>query len=168
MIILRGVRWFIGVPLGYVVYYWLLRLNTAVMNYFIKWIPNETFWSIEIIFAGAIVSVYFGVLTAYLILPKDDFPLINNKKVKAIKYATNLWIVLQLIFFGVAANDIINYGFVNGNVYYAIYPLIACFFIKTSYNSVALVDFNHNKVYRDYYEQHSQDEGTKQLIDYAQ
>ena len=168
MIVLRGIRWFLGVPIGYAVYYWLIVLNTYVMNQLIKWIPSTTFWSIEIIFAGAVVSVYIGMLTAYFILPNDDFPLINNKKVKAIKYASNIWIAFQLLLFGASANEIINYGFGNGNTYYAIYPLVASLFIKVTYNSIGMVDYKHNQVYRDYYENQSKEDGTKEMIDYAQ
>lgn len=150
---MKVIRWIIGIPIGYSIYIALIGLNSWVVKMLYRFIPSEIFWSIESVFVCSVVSVYIGVAFAYFILPKDDFALINNKKVRVLKYAINIWSCAQVIFIGATIYEIYKYGLYQGWIFHLAFPFVALGMMHFTHNAITLVDFKHNRENREFYEE---------------
>ncbi|MBB6731930.1 hypothetical protein [Cohnella zeiphila] len=148
---MRGIRWIVGIPIGYYVYYLIMKINVDFVRWGVKIVPYETFWSIEGLIANTFVAIYFAIAVAYFILPRDQFAIINNLKVKVLYYAISLWSVLQLIFLGVSVHDLFKNPY-NGIVYQILYPILALMSMWWYHKGIALIDFKYNQPARDYLE----------------
>lgn len=150
---MRGIRWIVGLPLGYMAYSFIVWFNEwliIVFSGFAKFVPAWIFQSEATIVNGTL-AIYIGLGVSYFVLPADNFALINNTKVKVIYWMNSIITIFILINAGFLIYQAMH-GKLEGAIFQFIYVPLMIFTIWTTQNAIATVDFNHNKPYRDYLE----------------
>jgi len=157
-----GIRWIIGLPIGIGIYLGIMHLNIELVEYIYEYAPWTTFWRIETLIVNTFISIYFGIVFAYMVLPNDYFALILNTKVKFIYFVSSFWTVIQLLMFGAAVYDSFHGYF---DIYTFLYPIFTILAVWITYNGVKIVDFKNNQPNRDYYESQQQEVASGEIVD---
>lgn len=150
----KGIRWIVGLPLGYAAYsviVWFNEWLIILFSGFAKFLPVWIF-QLEATLVNGTVAVYIGIGVSYFMLPSDNFALVNNTKVKIIYWVNSVLTILILINAGFLIYQAIH-GELEGAIFQFIYIPLMIITIWVTQNAISAVDFNHNKPYRDYIEQ---------------
>ena len=148
---MRGIRWITGIPLGFWLYKFLVSLNLKFVVFLaslMTFVPNFI-WEIEGLFVSGMVLVYLCIVITYFFLPKDDFALINNTKVRFLYWALSFWTVMLLLSGGVNIYNAFH-EYKSGMIYQILYSPIMIFSMWMTHKGIAIVDFKHNEPAREY------------------